>query len=161
MNIYTLQWDEMITTKWVRRFKVPAKTNLTNEIWRRLTPRHCITIFGRKAMEWDGCEWYSENDCEMKSTELSQIEPENCPSRCEWNRLWRKWLAEKEVSFELRVKKRWGSSKKRCCGVRWIGECWMDGRLTKFFRKPIPENWGMMCEWPVCYLKTRVDCGGV
>ena len=35
----------------------------------------------------------------------------------------------------------------------------MDDRLTKFFRKPIPENWGMMFEWPVCYLKTRVDCG--
>ena len=40
----------------------------------------------------------------MKSTELSQIEPENCLSRCEWNRLRRKLLAE-EASFELRGKR--------------------------------------------------------
>ena len=34
----------------------------------------------------------------------------------------------------------------------------MNERLTKFFRKPIPENRSMMCERPVSYFETRVYC---
>ena len=51
MNIYIVLWDEIITAKWVRRFKVPAKANQTKVTWWRLIPRHCVTIFSRKVMK--------------------------------------------------------------------------------------------------------------
>jgi len=81
----------------VRSFKVPAKANHTNRLVEAYSHALCTWV-GRKAGEWNGWGWYTENKCEMairKPGQKSQRSDANA-----WNRLRRKWLVE-QMSFKL------------------------------------------------------------
>jgi len=57
-----------------------------------LFPDTVYISIGRKAGEWNGCEWYNENECEMENRKPgheSQSKDINV-----WNRLRRKWFVE-------------------------------------------------------------------
>ena len=93
-----------------------------------------------------------------KVWEPSQIEPENCPSRCETDYKEEmigargEFLAESERHIRI-------EQEEMLYRITLIGVWRMNDRLTTFFRKPIPEKRDMMCEWPVRYFKTKVHCG--